>query len=119
MKKVTQNEAVLYRLMKSANQWVPMPELVNFTAEWCASGCYAIHSRAPELRKLGYDVQNEMTEVNGVKQSCYRLNIKPAALQSLKAKFTLGEPIPAFNQLKEFKPRGVQASMFGAEKCVV
>ncbi|MAO64273.1 MAG: hypothetical protein CL666_04680 [Balneola sp.] len=116
--KATQSEATLHLLMVRANQWVPMPEIVNYTAQHCRSMCHAIHSRASDLRERGYDIQNETKEVDGVKHSCYKLSIAPGALNALKAKFTLGESIPHYNQLKEYKPKGVQKSMF-PEACVV
>lgn len=119
MKYPSQNEATLEILKQQANRWVPMPEIMEFTGKHCHSACYAIHSRASELRDMGYDVKNKQMEVEGVKQSCYKLVIGPGALQALKAKFTLGEKIPHFNQLKDYQPKGVQSSMFETVGCAV
>jgi hypothetical protein len=63
----TQAQAILSRLQQSPGEWVGMPELAE------VSGAYAVHSRAAQLRKEGYKVENKCRKVEGKTHSFYRI----------------------------------------------
>lgn len=62
-----QNALLLECLTLRRGQWVPLPLLVDIV------GAYAIHSRASDLRRLGYNVENRRERHDGQVHSFYRL----------------------------------------------
>jgi hypothetical protein len=72
-KPVSHSRAILSRLARSENFWVPMPHLADYTEQRCKSRCYVVHSRIAELRDKGHDIENMVMISEGVKHSFYRL----------------------------------------------
>lgn len=75
---MTQTETILKALLDAEGGWVSMPDL------WKASGAFAVHSRAADIRKLGHTVENRIEEdADGVKLSWYRIpkNYIPAKME--------------------------------------
>lgn len=62
-----QNAAVLAALEARRGEWVPMTTLGD------VAGCWAVHSRCADLRKLGYRIENRRERVGGKVHSFYRL----------------------------------------------
>lgn len=63
----SQAQKVLKRLRKRSGRWVSMIAL------WKASGSFAVHSRASELRKRGHEIKNEVRHRGRKALSFYRL----------------------------------------------
>jgi hypothetical protein len=71
---MSQNEAVLLRLLNAKGQYVAMPELSDYTAVRCDSRSMNIHSRVAELRAKGWKIENRVeTTKSGRRISMYRL----------------------------------------------
>lgn len=62
-----QNGAILAALRAEAGQWVSMTTL------GAIAGCWAVHSRCADLRKLGYRIENRRERRDGKVHSFYRL----------------------------------------------
>lgn len=62
-----QNAAILAALQARPGEWVPMTTLGE------VAGCWAVHSRCADLRKLGYRVENRRERRDGQVHSWYRL----------------------------------------------
>lgn len=62
-----QNALLLAALEARRGQWVPMVELGREIGAW------AVHSRAADLRRLGYEIENRRERVAGKVHSFYRL----------------------------------------------
>ena len=62
----TQNQLILERLMQSAGEWVPMPELAQ------CSGSMNVHSRISNLRDRGHVIEVRLQGIRP-KHSFYRL----------------------------------------------
>jgi hypothetical protein len=67
----SQNNRILAVLLERLGEWVPMPELAT------AADCYAVHSRAADLRRDGYPVECHVERLGRVKKSFYRLSQTP------------------------------------------
>lgn len=64
---LTQTEKVFATLAANAGNWVGMPHLVE------VSGAYAVHSRVADLRRRGYNVENQVDRSTKPFKSFYRL----------------------------------------------
>lgn len=65
----SQTDRLIAHLLANRGNWVPLPELVG------VCGGYAIHSRASDARKRGYDVEQSSNVEPGTRKvhSFYRL----------------------------------------------
>lgn len=71
---MSQNKAVLLRLIQAKGQYVSMPELSDYTAARCDSRSMNIHSRVAQLRAKGWNIENRVeTTKSGRRISMYRL----------------------------------------------
>lgn len=71
---MSQNKAVLLRLIQAKGQYVAMPELSDYTAARCDSRSMNIHSRVAQLRAKGWNIENHIeTTKSGRRISMYRL----------------------------------------------
>jgi hypothetical protein len=70
----SQTDRILMVLQRNLGAWVPMPELA-LAASRTGIGV-AVHSRANDLRRAGYAVENKTEKVDGIVHSFYRLNVE-------------------------------------------
>lgn len=97
---MTHNEAVLIALLKNANEWVPLPEIREFTKHMCKTECYPVHSRSSDLKNnYGYRTENKTETLHGIKHSFYRIIISGRELSVLRRLYKKGS-IPQFSQVR-------------------
>lgn len=65
---VSQADLILRRLIEARGEWVPMPELVR------VSGAFAVHSRIADLRRAGWQIEQESVHRQRRVHSFYRLH---------------------------------------------
>lgn len=65
----TQTDRLIEILHEADGQWVPLPMLVD------AVGCFCIHSRAADARRMGVNIENkvEYSPITKKRHSWYRL----------------------------------------------
>jgi len=65
MDRPTQREGLRNFFISKINQWIPLPEIMRFSAQY--------NARIYELRRMGLNIINKTKEINGVKHSWYML----------------------------------------------
>lgn len=81
----TQKRAILELLQGRKGKWVGLPEIMDLTVHGCRIAKYT--NRIYELRADGYEIDNWVTQMNGVKRSWYRLagNVGPSEEENHEA----------------------------------
>ncbi len=81
----TQKRAILKLLQSRKGKWVGLPEIMDLTVNGCRIAKYT--NRISDLRQDGYEIDNWVTTMNGVKRSWYRLagNAGPSAEENHEA----------------------------------
>ena len=66
---MSQTDKLITALMEANGGWLDLPTLVAFT------GAYAVHSRACDARRKGYNIENktERDPLTGQRHSYYRV----------------------------------------------
>jgi len=104
---MTHNSAILIRLLKDANDWVGLPDLMRHTKEHCKSECYPVHSRIADLRgKYGYTIYNDTKNINGVNHSFYMIKVTDRELRVLRKIYNSSSRfMPSYSQvLRQLMP---------------
>lgn len=109
---MSHNEAVFIYLLGHPNQWVPLPELREFTRAHCETSCYVVHSRVSDLRKLGWKIENN-TPKKG--ESSYKIRVSHNELTVLREiwKQVNGRFLPSYSVVQErVKDKSKTISLF-------
>ena len=106
----THNQAVFITLLRSPNKWVSINEIHEFTRQNCSSLCFNINSRAADLRKFGYNIENKTEQRGSVKHSFYKIEISVSEIRILRTLFKINQPIPRLNQVRE-KLKPIQTTL--------
>lgn len=61
----TQREAILGLLVSARGGWIELPEIMRLAAQYGA--------RIFELRRLGFKIENKVSDIGGVRHSWFRL----------------------------------------------
>jgi hypothetical protein len=72
MDRKTQRDRILALLIAAHGQWVELPEIMRLAAQY--------NARLWELRHLGFNIENKIRDVGGVRHSWFRLCAAPERL---------------------------------------
>lgn len=68
----SQRDRILQRLIEARGDWVPLPEIAAYAAQY--------NARIFELRRLGFAIENRTREIDGVRHSWFRLDSVPPSV---------------------------------------
>lgn len=71
MNRKSQAAALLRLLIEAHESWVPLPEILKL-------GIAQYNARIHTLRRIGFNIENRTSRVNGAKHSWFRLLNAPA-----------------------------------------
>jgi hypothetical protein len=105
----SQRARILDLLISARGGWVPSPEIAACAQQY--------NARLFELRRLNFQIENRVEEVNGTRLSCFRLVSSPAQASSPTTPAAADRVVPVNSKTKSADvvtsdPRARQLALF-------
>jgi hypothetical protein len=95
--RANQRSKILGLLIDAHGGWISLPEIADCAVQY--------NARIYELRRLGFGIENRISEVDGVRKSWFRLKSIPTSVNASQAKSATPAKETSFPQFGDLAPR--------------